>query len=157
MDPLNGQQVSDMATLTKLAVTILAIQLGGFDLCVAALRRSYEAFPLGGLELGNDFLTTILRSGLEIIGAALALSSVWLLAYLVTDLTAALFTKVSQGLCFSTTANVVKMALTFLLLLNVMLQPKDVNHFVQRQLNPSLYLPVPTAPVDSAPEARHER
>ncbi len=157
MDPLNGQQVSDMATLTKLAVTILAIQLGGFDLCVAALKRSYDAFPLGGLEVGNDYLTTILRSGLEIVGAALAFSSVWLLAYLVTDLTAALFTKVSQGLCFSTTANVVKMVLTFLLLLNVLLQPKDVTHFVQRELNPSLYLPVPESAAQTPQEARHER
>ena len=142
MDPLNGQQVSDMATLTKLAITVVAIQLGGFDLCVAALKQSYDFFPLGGLQIGEQFLMSILHSGIGIVGAALSFSSVWLLAYLITDLSAALFTKVCQGLCFSTTANVIKMILTFLLLVNLLMQPKDFVDLVKRELNPAVYLNV---------------
>jgi flagellar biosynthesis protein FliR len=157
MDPLNGQQVSDMATLTKLAVTVLAIQLGGFDLCVAALRQSYDFFPLGGLQVGDQFLMAILHSGIGIVSAALAFSSVWLLAYLITDLSAALFTKVCQGLCFSTTANMVKMILTFVLLINLLMQPKDLVNLIKRELNPALYLSVSENPSDRKGGGPHER
>jgi hypothetical protein len=67
-----------------------------------------------------------------------------------------LLSKVCQGLSFTTTATVVKMILTFLLLLNLLEQPKDLQEMIKKQLNPELFLTAPAA-AQGASGASHER
>ncbi len=130
VDPLNGQQGSDMATIMRLAMVVLAIHLGAFDRCVEALKASYDALPLGGALLYNDVLTSVLRQGVAIVGVALSFSSVWLVAYLVTDIATGIMAKVSQGLQFTSTATVVKMIITFILFMNLLGNPRELYSFI---------------------------
>jgi len=130
VDPLNGQQGSDMATIARVAMVTFAIHLGAFDRSVEALRQSYVALPLGGALLYESVLSSVLRQGLSIVGVALSFSSVWLVAYLVTDMATGLLSKVTQGINFTSTGTVVKMVLTFVLLLNLWLNPQELYSFV---------------------------
>lgn len=132
VDPLNGQQTSDMATITRLAMVTLAIHLGAFDRCVEALKVSYVAVPLGGMLIYDGVLTSILRQGVAIVGVALSLSAVWMAAYVVTDIASGVLAKAIQGLQFTSTATVIKMVLTFILLLNVVVHPKEICSIVVR-------------------------
>jgi flagellar biosynthesis protein FliR len=130
VDPLNGQQVSDMATLIRLGIVVLVVSLGGLDVCVRSLGHSFGAFPLGGDGLPNMQVAEILQRGLATVSAALSISSVWLFGYLLTDIGAGLLSKVVQGLCFTSTATVVKMVLTFILFILLMSHPSGVTRFV---------------------------
>ena len=132
IDPLNGQQVSDMATLLRIASTVLVIQVGGFDRVVEAVRVSYSHLPLAGPIVAEGFLRSILHRGFGIVASACALSSVWLLAYLLSDLAASLLGKVTQGLSFTSTASIVKMVFTIILLLNLLWQPGQVTALARR-------------------------
>lgn len=132
VDPLNGQQGSDMATIMRLAMVVVAIHLGAFDSCVEALKVSYEALPLGGVLLYHDMLTSILRQGIAIVCVALSLSSAWLVAYLVIDIATGIMAKVSQGLQFTSSATILKMIITFILLINLFGNPREICWYILR-------------------------
>lgn len=140
VDPLNGQQGSDMATIVRLAIVTFAIHLGAFDHCVEALKHSYTVLPLGGALLYDGVLYSILRQGIAIVGVALSFSSVWLVAYLVTDMATGVLAKVTQGIYFTSTATVVKMVLTFILLLNLWASPKEIYSFVAQHTRAAVEL-----------------
>lgn len=140
VDPLNGQQGSDMATLTRLAMITLAIQLGAFERCVEAIAASYDALPIGAALLYEDLLSSILRQGVAIVTVALSFSSTWLVAYLVTDIAAGVMAKVSQGLQFTSTATVVKMIVTFILLMNLLVNPQEISTFVLKHIRSPIEL-----------------
>lgn len=130
VDPLNGQQGSDMATVIRLGMVVLAIHLGAFDSCVRALHLSYLAVPLGAPLLYDEMLTSLLRQGIAIVGAALSFSSAWLVAYLVTDIATGVLAKVSQGLQFTSTATVIKMVLTIVLFFNLITNPTQLGALI---------------------------
>lgn len=130
VDPLNGQQVSDMATIIRLGVVVLVIFLGGLDVCVTSLGHSFTAFPLGANGLSEMPLGEILERGIFTVSAALSIGSVWLFGYLMTDIAGGILSKVLQGLCFTSAAGVVKMVLTFALFLLLMNRPATIGRFV---------------------------
>jgi flagellar biosynthesis protein FliR len=132
VDPLNGQQGSDMSTLARLAMITLAIHLGAFDRCVEAIRTSYDALPMGAALLYDDLLSSIFRQGVAIVAVALSFCSAWLVAYLVTDIATGIMAKVSQGLQFTSTATIIKMIVTFILLLNLLITPREISAFIIR-------------------------
>ena len=78
----------------------------------------------------DGVLSSVLRQGITIVGVALSFSSVWLVAYLVTDMAAGVLSKVVQGVSFTSTATLVKMVLTFILLFNLWMNPKEIYSFV---------------------------
>ncbi len=130
VDPLNGQQASDMASITRLAIVVLAIHLGAIDGSLEALRVSYVALPLGGPLLYESSLTAILRQGVATVGVAVSCCSVWLVAYLVIDIAAGITAKVTQGLQFTSAASIVKMFVTFALFMNLLANPREVCSFI---------------------------
>jgi flagellar biosynthesis protein FliR len=154
VDPLNGQQGSDMANILRVAVVVLAIQLGGFDRCVEALRASYTSLPLGGVNFDSDVVSGTLRQGLGIVSAALSLSAVWLTAYLAIDLACALMSKVCTGLQFTSTSTLLKMIITFILLLNLLNKPTETIKLIASQTHPvSLINEQAETPQNSTKEA----
>jgi flagellar biosynthesis protein FliR len=97
---------------------------------VEALKASYDAVPLGVALLYDDLLSSVLRQGVAIVSVALSFSSVWLVAYLVTDIAAGIMAKVSQGLQFTSTATVIKMVITFTLFMNLLGNPQEICSFI---------------------------
>lgn len=133
MDPLNGQQVSDMASLLRVGATVLVINLDGFDRAVDAVRSSYAAIPASVFFANNEtLLHSIANNGLNLVTSACSLSCVWLLAYLLSDISAAMLARVTQGLSFTNSSSIVKMVLTFLLLGNLLSQPSAVTRLATR-------------------------
>ncbi len=126
LDPLNGQQVSDMAGILRVGATVLVILVGGFDRVIEEVSASYTYLPLGQAAVPEGMLCSILHKGVALVSSACALSSVWLLVYLLSDLAAALLSKVSPGLSFVSSASVVKMVLTIILLLNLAWHPRQI-------------------------------
>jgi flagellar biosynthesis protein FliR len=146
MDPLNGQQVSDMASLLRVGATVLVINLGGFDRAVEAVRLSYEAIPVSGFYADETLLRTVAHSGLGLVTGACSLSCVWLLAYLVSDISAAILARVTQGLSFTSTSSIVKMVLTFILFSNLLFHPSEVTRLATKA---TAMLWIPDSPPDS--------
>ncbi len=132
VDPLNGQQGSDMATIMRLAMVVVAIHLGAFDSCVEALKASYDVLPLGGSPLYYDALSTIIRRGVAIVGLSLSFSSVWLVAYLLIDIATGIMAKVSHGLQFTSSAVILKTILTFILFINLLGNPSEICAFIRQ-------------------------
>ena len=141
VDPLNGQQGSDMATIMRLAMVVLAIHLGAFDRCVEAVKGSYVVLPLGGPLIYESILSSVLKQGVAIISVALSFSSVWLVAYLVTDIATGVMAKVAQGLQFTSTATVIKMILTFILFMNLCANPSEICAFIMQHTRTAVGLP----------------
>ena len=154
IDPLNGQQSSDMATIARVAMVTFAIHLGAFDSCVEALKHSYIALPLGGALLYEGVLSSVLRQGITIVGVALSFSSVWLVAYLITDMATSILSKVTQGIQFTSTGTVIKMVLTFVLLLNLWLNPQELYSFVSQHTQSAIGLV--DLPIIAKEGVRHE-
>jgi flagellar biosynthetic protein FliR len=135
VDPLNQQQSSDMATFSRLVVLNVAIQLGLFDRAICAVLESYEVLPAGTLFSSDIDLFSLAIGSVSVVAIALRFSAVWLVAYLITDITSALLAKVSHGLNFTSLATVLKMALTFILLLNLTSSPGEVFRIIELQLS----------------------
>jgi flagellar biosynthesis protein FliR len=94
--------------------------LGAFDHLVSVVRSSYVMIPYGGSSLDAAALMGIMRGGVQVMEASVLLSSTWLVGYLLCDLVCALLSKALQGLSFSTTGALMKLALTVMLLINLL-------------------------------------
>lgn len=134
MDPLHGQQGSDMATIFRFASVALVTYIGGFEQIVATVQTSYSFAPLHAPFDTHELLPTLTRGGLSLLAAVCSLTSVWLLVYLLTDIFAALLAKVSHGLCFSSLSTIIKMLCTCALLANLVAHPKGVLTLVHRSI-----------------------
>jgi flagellar biosynthesis protein FliR len=132
VDPLNGQQVSDMASLLRIGATVLVIQVGGFERMLEAVRSSYSYLPLVPPVIPEDFLHSIVTSGLRVVIDGCSLSSVWLLVYLLSDIAAALLSKMMHGVSFVSTASLVKLVMTLVLLVNLLMHPSQVSKIAVR-------------------------
>jgi flagellar biosynthesis protein FliR len=140
VDPINGQQGSDMASVMRLGMLVFAINLGAFDSAVEALAASYKAVPLGGLfaeEILSQYQSLFevaFQQAVSVITTSLSFSASWLVAYLVIDISSGMLAKVVQGVQFTSTATVLKMAVTFILFLNLSLDSKELGGLVGRFL-----------------------
>lgn len=137
VDPLNGQQGSDMATIIRLAMLVLAINIGAFDRAIEALVASYQMVPVGGLDLSSlnqgyqGALEVLLRQAISIATLSLSFSTSWLAAYLVIDIATGLLAKVVQGVQFTSTATVLKMVATCVLFINLAVNPRELIDLVR--------------------------
>lgn len=78
-DPFSGTGQSPMARLYQMLATLLLFSSGGYLLFIAGVMRSFDAAPLGGLDLGNvghtlttglgDFFVAALQIGLPMLAA----------------------------------------------------------------------------------------
>ena len=141
IDPLNGQQVSDMATIMRLSAVVLAIQFGGLEQMILALRQSQPNLLFGAIDLNSEVVVGLFRKGLSISGTMLALASVWLVAYLIIDIVCAACARVSQGLQFTSLSTLLKMIATFVLLLNIANQPGELYTLIVRYTSQGWKLP----------------
>lgn len=142
VDPLNGQQVSDLTTVMRVGVAALAVYLGALEHLVALARDSYVMLPFGGTSLDLAHLMSVMRVGISIIETSVLLSSAWLIGYLLCDLVCALLSKVLQGVSFSTTGALAKLVITGALLLNLLRDTSGWGELVQRAtFTPSLWGP----------------
>jgi flagellar biosynthesis protein FliR len=139
VDPLNGQQSSDMAAFSRLAVVNLAVYLGALDRGVTAVAESYKLLPSGSLLASRLSLIELAVNGASMVGVALRFSSVWMVAYLITDIATALLAKVSSGQNFTSGGTVLKMTLTFVLLLNLLENPTELLVIIEGQIQKMLW------------------
>jgi type III secretion protein T len=119
VDPLNGQQVSDLASIARLGAIAMVLSVGGIEAALTVVHASYEVCPSAGVILKEQVLTEIVSRVISLAGVALYLASVWLVSFAVVDLGCALMAKVAQGLSFSSCASILKLLATVLLLLHV--------------------------------------
>jgi len=115
-DPLNGHAVSDLATLCKVASTAVAMNLGGLEVCVHALRESYRAVPIGAIRDVGVFSHGLLVGGSQLLASMLVACAIWLVSFLIIDLISCFSARVSRGLAFSSTGAVLKTIVTGFLL-----------------------------------------
>lgn len=115
-DPLNGQAVSDLATLCKIAATAVAINLGALEVCVESLAESYRSVPVGAMADLELLSLGLLASGTRLVGSMLVACAVWLVAFLVIDCVACFAARVARGLSFNCLGSLLKMVVTGILL-----------------------------------------
>jgi flagellar biosynthesis protein FliR len=139
IDPLNGQQSSDMATFSRLVVVNLAVYLGALDRGVTAVAESYKLLPGDNLFASRLSLIELAVNGASMVGVALRFSAAWMVAYLITDIATALLAKVSSGQNFTSSGTVVKMALTFILLLSLLENPTELIKITESQIQKMLW------------------
>ncbi len=131
LDPLNGQQTSDLSTVVRVGVTAMAVYLGAFDHLVSIVKGSYEFVPFGLSPNSGLVVMNVLRGGVEIMQASILLGSTWFVGYLLCDLVSAMCSRVLQGLSFSNTAAALKLVLTVLLLINLLRDPSGWRDWVK--------------------------
>lgn len=78
-DPFSSSGQAPMARIYQMLATLLLFSSGGYLLFVAGVMRSFEAAPLGGMDLGNvgrtltdsvsDFFVAALQIGLPLLAA----------------------------------------------------------------------------------------
>ena len=96
-DPLSGSAEGPMARLYQLLCTVTLFVTGGHLLLIAGLVRSFDAAPVGGLNLGR--LGDILSSGVgNFMLAALQIGAPLLGALFVTELLLALASRAAPQL-----------------------------------------------------------
>lgn len=117
IDPLHGQGNSDLATLSKVGATALAIWSGALNVAVDGLAYSFSVVPVGSVIVDDSLTRGVLKTGLFLLGEGLRISAVWMAAFLLIDMGCALGARLVAGLSFSQTGGVVKMVCTFLLLI----------------------------------------
>jgi type III secretory pathway component EscT len=132
IDPLNGHQVSDMASIARLAVVALALRLGALEMCVQSLEHSYELFPLSNLSMWHTSMVEVLHRAVVLLQSTVSLASLWFVSYLAIDILAALLAKVMHGLSFTSSATIAKTCVTVFLLLKVVLDPQEIAEVLKR-------------------------
>lgn len=118
-DPLGGQVASDLAAISRTLTLIALTHFGALEAVAQGVALSYKPFPCGGvvarsLERGPLEVFWFLIS---IVAGSLNLAALWIVIFIAVDLTCVVASRVSQGLSFSSTAALTKMAVTFFLLL----------------------------------------
>jgi len=116
VDPLNGNLVSDLASILRLASTVLAINFGVLEAGFILIRDSFHLVKPGAFGLNAELAGEQLRSSLAIVEIVLGLGGRWMLAFLMVDLFVAILAKFSFGLSFSAVAVILKALVTGLLL-----------------------------------------
>lgn len=116
IDPLGGQGASDLAALCRVAAVAAAVHMGALELSVRELAASYQFFPLGAPWRGVWHATDLFGWSTALVGGVLALSSIWLAAFLMVDVVAAAAARLVRGLQFSLAGSTAKALLAFLLL-----------------------------------------
>jgi flagellar biosynthesis protein FliR len=120
LDPLQGQQGSDLATIVRLGVIVMVVWLAGIEAALGLVCETFTIKVPASILLNAEGLLSVIRMGCLLAGASLQLASMWLLGFLIIDLGCGLLAKVAVGLSFSSSAQLLKLVITFVLLLNLL-------------------------------------
>jgi len=116
MDPLNAQSSSDLAVVCRTAVAAIALHVGALDALVRGVAHSFGVIPVGAPFEGVSGVEGLLRWGLSVLSISLRLMALWLAAFLLTDITTGLASRLLKGVQFSLVAGIAKTLLTCIFL-----------------------------------------
>jgi flagellar biosynthesis protein FliR len=133
-DPLNNPTSSDLATVARIGVTVLAIQWGGIDFCLETLGASIHAVDLNGPRLTDNSLHDVVQGWFGVVAAGLQLCLVWFVAYVLCDILMALMARASHNMQFTLPASILKMVVTYGLLIILMQSSRIPSSLELRQL-----------------------
>ena len=120
LDPLQGQQGSDLATIVRLGVIVMVVWLAGIEAALGLVCETFAIKLPASVLLNAEGLLSVVRMAALLAGASLQLAAIWLLGFLIVDLGCALLAKVAVGVSFSSSSQLLKLVLTFVLLLNLL-------------------------------------
>ena len=120
LDPLHGQGNSDLAVLAKNGAVVCALTAGALELSIGGLARSVSVMPIGSLFQDEWFVQGLIRSATFLVVEGMRICAVWVGAFLLIDLGCAMTSRLVSGLSFSQTSGVLKMIVTFILLMMFM-------------------------------------
>ncbi len=116
MDPLNSQASSDLAVVCRTAVAAIALHVGALDALVRAVADSFRVLPVGAPFEGVTGAEGLLRWGVSVLSISLRVTVLWFAAFLLTDITTGLASRLMKGVQFSLVGGMVKTLLTGILL-----------------------------------------
>jgi flagellar biosynthesis protein FliR len=117
LDPLNGQGTSDLAVLAKNSAVVCALTFGALEISVRGLAQSVSVIPIGTVLHDVSFVHGLLRSAIFLLVEGMRICAVWVGAFLLVDLGCALASRLVSGLSFAQSGGVLKMIVTFILLM----------------------------------------
>lgn len=117
LDPLHGQGNSDLAVLAKNCAVVCALTLGALEVSLGGLARSVSVMPIGALVHDDSFVQGLLKAAIFFLVEGMRICAVWVGAFLLIDLGCAIASRLVSGLSFSSTGSVLKMIVTFILLM----------------------------------------
>jgi flagellar biosynthesis protein FliR len=120
LDPLQGQQGSDLSTIVRLGVVVLVVWLAGIEGALGVVCQTFDVRLPAMVLLDSEWLMRVIHCGFALAGAALELASIWLFGFLMVDLGCALMAKVAFGLSFSSLGQLLKLLVAFILLLHML-------------------------------------
>lgn len=119
IDPLHSQGGSDLANIAKLGAVVCALHMGALEVSLEGLARSVHVVPLGPLSIDQSLSQGLARSLRFILMEGMRVSAVWMGAFLLVDVVCALCARVLTGLSFTQAAGLLKMVVTFVIVLVV--------------------------------------
>jgi flagellar biosynthesis protein FliR len=117
LDPLHGQGNSDLAVLAKNGAVVCALTVGALEVSLGGLVRSVSAVPIGTLVQDEVLVQGLLKAALFLLVEAMRICAVWIGVFLLIDLGCAIASRLVSGLSFSQSGSVLKMIVTFVLLM----------------------------------------
>lgn len=117
LDPLHGQGNSDLAVLAKNAAVVCALTAGALEISLGGLARSVSVMPIGALIHDATFVQGLLKSATFLLVEGMRICAVWVGAFLLIDIGCAIASRLISGLSFCQTGGVLKMVVTFILIM----------------------------------------
>jgi flagellar biosynthesis protein FliR len=158
LDPLHGQGNSDLAVLAKNGAVVCALMAGALEVSLGGVARSVAVMPIGSLIDDELFVLALLKSVTFLLVEGMRICAVWVGAFLLIDLGCAITSRLVSGLSFSQTGGVLKMVVTFILLMVLMSEGGRFSvEELKRAIVPwrSLGWPPPNSPQSVSPPGRH--
>lgn len=115
IDPLHGQGGSDLAIIAKNGSIVCAIYFGALEISLQGLARSLQVIPLGVFHIEEPLAEGLARSVSFVIEEGMCVCAVWMGAFLLVDIVCGLASRLVSGLSLSQAGGVIKMMVTFLL------------------------------------------
>ena len=94
VDPTSGEQAAPVAIIFETAFTLLFLVAGGHRLLLMAIRRSYEAFPVGVIPNASAMVMAIVKSGQAMLMFGLKLAAPVIAAFVVLSVILAVLARV---------------------------------------------------------------
>ena len=117
LDPLHGQGNSDLAVLAKNAAVVCSLTVGALEISLGGLARSVSVIPIGTLLHNEALVQGLLKATTFLVVEGMRICAVWVGAFLLIDLGCSIASRLISGLSFSQSGGVLKMIVTFVLLM----------------------------------------
>lgn len=116
LDPLSGTQISVMGQVYSLVSSAVFVAIGGPDLVLAALVRSFGVVPLESIPSSSGIATMAIRSMSGLFSVGLQIAAPVIVALLATDAAVGLLARMAPQMNIFSVELPAKVAATFLLL-----------------------------------------